>query len=96
MLSRLLLRGVLLLMSKIEFTRKEKEVIVHQIILYFDRELSQEIGQFDAEFLLDFFSEKIGPSYYNKGLSDARSVLEGKLEDIDAAIYEIEKPVGFG
>ena len=70
--------------------------MVGQIQDYFDKELDQNIGQFDAEFLLDFFSEKIGPFYYNKGLYDARSVLESKLEDIDDAIYEIEKPTEFG
>jgi len=80
-------------MSKIEFTREEKDAIVSQVQGYFDQELGQEIGQFDAEFLLDFFSEKIAPRYYNKGLSDARSVLEKKLEDIDEAIYEIELSV---
>jgi len=81
------------IMSKIEFTREEKDAIVSQVQGYFDQELGQEIGQFDAEFLLDFFSEKIAPRYYNKGLSDARSVLEKKLEDIDEAIYEIELSV---
>ena len=80
-------------MSKIEFSREEKEIITRQIRRYFDNELDQEIGQFDAEFLLDFFSKKIGPFYYNKGLSDARDVLESKLENIDEAIYEIEQPV---
>jgi len=83
-------------MSKIQLSKEEKEVIVRQIQHYFDQELDQDIGQFDAEFLLDFFSEKIGPFYYNKGLSDARSVLESKLEDIDEAIYEIERPIDFG
>jgi len=83
-------------MSKIEFNKEEKDTIVRHIQLYFDKELNQEIGQFDAEFLLDFFSEKVGPFYYNKGLSDARSVLDSKLEDIDEAVYEIEQPVDLG
>ena len=82
-------------MSKIEFTKEEKELIVQKIKLYFNDELDQEIGQFDAEFLLDFFSEEIGPRFYNQGLRDARAVLESKLENIDEALYEIEKPTEF-
>ncbi len=82
-------------MPKIEFTRDEKERIVDQVQRYFEKELDQDLGQFDAEFLLDFFSEKMGPFYYNKGLADARSVLQNKLEDIDEAIYEIEQPIEF-
>ncbi|MES9832570.1 MAG: DUF2164 domain-containing protein [Candidatus Thiodiazotropha sp. DIVDIV] len=79
-------------MSKIEFSKDEKELIVHKIKRYFSKEMDQEIGQFDAEFLLDFFSSEIGPYYYNRGLQDARAVLESRLENIDEALYEIEKP----
>ena len=82
-------------MALIEFTKEEKEIIVRRIQLYFNDELNQEIGQFDAEFLLDFFSEEVGAYYYNRGLHDAQALLESKLEDIADAIYEIEKPVNF-
>ncbi|MDC0011245.1 DUF2164 domain-containing protein, partial [Porticoccaceae bacterium] len=49
----------------------------------------------DAEFLLDFFSEEVGAYYYNRGLSDAKLILEQKLESITDAFYEIEKPTDF-
>lgn len=42
-------------MSVIEFSRDEKEAIVHKVKNYFSEKLDYEIGQFDAEFLLDFF-----------------------------------------
>ncbi len=57
--------------------------------------MDQEIGQFDAEFLLDFFSEQIGPYFYNRALYDAQAILESRLESIAEAIYEIEKPTDF-
>ena len=82
-------------MSMIEFTKDEKEIITRKIQLYFHEELDQEIGQFDAEFLLDFFAEEIGPYFYNRGLYDAQTVLESKLENISDAFYEIEKPTQF-
>ena len=82
-------------MSKIDFSKEEREVVVRRIRLYFREELDQDIGQFDAEFLLDFFSEEIGPYFYNRGLYDARAVLESKLEEVDEAIYEIEKPTEY-
>jgi len=82
-------------MSKIEFTKDEKAVIVGKIKLHFHEELKQDIGSFDAEFLLDFFTEEIGAYFYNRGLYDARAVLEQRLESIDEAIYEIEKPTEF-
>ena len=82
-------------MSIIEFSNEEKETVVLRIKLYFEQELNQDIGQFDAEFLLDFFSKEVGPRFYNQGLRDARAVLDTKLENIDDALYEIEKPTEF-
>jgi len=82
-------------MSQIEFTKEEIDIICRKIQLYFHEELEQEIGQFDAGFLLDFFAEEIGPYFYNRGLHDAQSILQGRLEDIGEAIYEIEKPTQF-
>lgn len=82
-------------MVLIEFSKEEKASVVLQIQRYFRDELEQDIGQFDAEFLLDFFSEKVGAYYYNRGLLDAQAVLNGKLDDIAEAIGEIEKPTEF-
>ncbi len=82
-------------MSKIEFSKEEKAVIVRKVQMYFSEELDQKIGQFDAEFLLDFFLEEIGPYFYNRGLYDAQAVLEKRLESIAEAIYEMEKPTEF-
>ena len=82
-------------MAKIDFSDIEKAAIVGKIKLYFREELDQDIAQFDAEFLLDFFSEEVGAYYYNRGLSDAKLILEQKLESITDAFYEIEKPTDF-
>ena len=82
-------------MSKIEFSKEEQEIIIKKIKLYFTEELNQEIGQFDAQFLLDFFAEEIGAYFYNRGLYDAQSILEKKLDDIAEAIYELEKITEF-
>ncbi len=79
-------------MAEIEFSKAQKDIIVQKLQDYMNRELDYEIGQFDAEFLLDFFSAEVGAFYYNQGLQDARAVIVNQLENIDEAIYEIEKP----
>ena len=80
-------------MSKIEFSKEDIESMVTKLQTYFSEELNQEIGQFEAEFLLDFFSKGIGAHYYNRGLQDARAIFESKIESIDEEIYSIEKEV---
>ena len=82
-------------MPKIEFSKEEKTAIVNKIKLYFAEELDQNIGGFDAEFLLDFFAGEIGPYFYNRGLYDAQAVLEKHVETIGEAIYTLEKPTDF-
>ncbi len=82
-------------MSKIEFSEEEKKVVVRKIQLYFREELDQDLGQFDAEFLLDFFAEEVGAYFYNRGLYDAQAILEKRMESLGEAIYELEKPTDF-
>lgn len=79
-------------MAEIKFSKDERETISRRIQMYFQEELEQEIGQFDAGFLLDFFAEEIGPFFYNRGLYDAQALLESRMENLAEAIYELEKP----
>ena len=74
-----------------DFTREEKEAIVAKIQAWFEKELKQDIGQFDAEFLLDFFGDEVGKYFYNRGLNDAQAILEGRMDNITEAISELEK-----
>lgn len=80
-------------MSEITFTNEQKAALVEKLQTYFENELDQEIGQFDAEFLLDFVSKEMGSYYYNRGLEDARTIVAAKLDTIDDEIYAIEKEI---
>ena len=79
-------------MAAIRFEAEEKAAIVRRIQLYFDQELRQENGTLDAEFLLDFFAEEIGGYFYNRGLYDAQAVLAARVDDLNEAIVQLEKP----
>jgi len=82
-------------MTDIEFSNDEKSILVKKIKTYFEQELDQEIAQFDAEFLLDFFGKEVGPYFYNRALKDAQTVLESRIETVLDGFYEIEKPTDF-
>ncbi len=82
-------------MPEIKFSIDEKNILIGKIQRYFEDQLDHEIGQFDADFLLDFFAKEVGAFYYNRGLHDAQTVLESKLDTISDAIYEIEQPTSF-
>ena len=82
-------------MAIIEFSGDEKKIIVGRIQTYFREELNQELGGFDAEFLLDFFAEEMGAYFYNRALYDAQAILQRRLEDFGEAVFELEKPTDF-
>ena len=80
-------------MSTPDFTQDEKEVIVQKVKQYFRDQLDQDIGGFDAEFLIDFFTEQIGAYFYNRGLHDAQALFARKVDEFSDAVYELEQPV---
>ena len=78
-------------MSKIELDQTAKDEITKRLKDYLYEELNVEIGSFDAQYLLDFFSEQVGYQYYNQGLADALKAFEGKLEEFNELIYLLEE-----
>ncbi len=82
-------------MEKLKFTPEEKAAIVQKIRGYFQEELDQEIGSFDAEFLMDFFAEQLGAYFYNRGLYDAEALFSKKVDEFADSIYELERPTEF-
>ena len=80
-------------MSEIKFSKEEKERLIPKIKMYLNEELDTDVGIFDAEFLLDFFSQEIGPYFYNRGIRDSLTMLDARMEEVKESIYVLEKPV---
>jgi uncharacterized protein (DUF2164 family) len=78
-------------MTAIQFTPKEREVLVRKLQSYFSSELHQEIERFDAEFLLDFFARELGSYFYNRALNDAQTLITDRIEDLRDALYQLEQ-----
>jgi uncharacterized protein (DUF2164 family) len=75
------------------FTKPEKDAIIQKIREYFAEKLDQEISQFEAGFLLDFFAEEIGPYFYNKGVHDSQAIVQKRIDDVIGAVDSLEKPL---
>ena len=78
-------------MKKIAFEKAERAAIVGKIQRYFVDELDSEIGSIPAEQLLNFFTETIGPFYYNQGLNDAQAVFLRTMDNVGDEIYALEQ-----
>jgi len=80
-------------MSAVEFNHEQKSMLLNKLKTYCSDELGFELGQFDAEFLLDFIAREMGNHFYNQGLRDAQVVMQSRVDAIMESIDEIEKPV---
>ncbi|APR66623.1 hypothetical protein CN03_06545 [Thalassolituus oleivorans] len=79
-------------MTDIKLSKEEKDRVIHKVKNYFEAEFHQDIGGFEAEFLIDFFAKEIGAYFYNQGLSDAQTLFSEKADELSYLIQELEKP----
>ena len=77
-------------MVKIVFNQAETDQLVAKIKDYFNDELSQDIGGFEAQFLIDFFIKEMGPALYNQGIQDAHKIFLERSEELAYLIQELE------
>ena len=75
----------------ITFNKEEKVDLINRLQSYYEVELDRQLGTFEAQFLLDFISETMGPFYYNRGIYDAQALLQEQLENVGESIYQLEK-----
>ena len=57
---------------------------------HFTAEFDDDLSDFRARGLVDFFVRELGPPVYNQGVRDACGFLHEKLGDIEGEIYERE------
>jgi len=76
--------------SEIILSKEQKLSATTKLQEYFEQELDRELGQFEAEFLLEFIMKELGSSIYNQALYDAQSLLTAKIEDVFAEIEQFD------
>ena len=74
-------------MKPIKFEKEERAAIVSKIQRYF----VDELDSIPAELLLNFFTEQVGPFYYNQGLADAQAAMARMVDNINDEIYGLEQ-----
>lgn len=80
-------------MAKIEMDPQLRDMAIQKLQAYFESELDRDLGQFEADFLLDFIADTLGSVFYNQGLYDAQAVLDKQFETLNDAILSLEKSV---
>ncbi len=67
-----------------------REGLVSRLRGFYQQEFDEELSDFRAEQVLDFFLEALGPQVYNQAVQDARGFMLRALDDIDGEVHEHE------
>jgi uncharacterized protein (DUF2164 family) len=63
-------------------SEEERRILKDELIQFFEKERDEKIGVIAAEELLNFFLRSAGKMLYNKGVNDAKKVIETRTEEI--------------
>jgi uncharacterized protein (DUF2164 family) len=76
--------------------KEQKDDIVSNIQLYFSEERNESLGNLEAEQILNFVLQQVGPFVYNQALSDLRKVIQQQFSSLEDETYALEKPMECG
>lgn len=68
-------------------TTKQLRASIKRYVL---EHLDQDIGELQADLLLDFALREIGPSVYNRAIADAQAWFQGRIADLESVCFEKE------
>lgn len=74
----------------IELSKEDRLQAVTSIERYFRENMEEPIGNVTAGALLSFLLAEVGPSIYNKGVTDAQQQLQSRVAELDFEVHEDE------
>jgi len=74
----------------IELRDDVRKQALASIKAYFEERFEEEIGELQAQMMLDFFLEELAPTVYNKAIADAQAFVQEHVVEIDATCFEPE------
>jgi uncharacterized protein (DUF2164 family) len=75
---------------RIRLSPERRAALLRAIKDYSRAEFDDELSDFRAQALLDFFVRELGPPVYNQGVRDNASFIQARLADIEGDVYERE------
>jgi len=73
--------------TNINLSDDRKSALIRAFKTFFQEEFDEQLSQFKAEQVVDFFIKTLGPAVYNQAICDARAFMMEKLEDLDADFF---------
>ncbi len=77
-------------MPDIELNKVARADAIASLRRYAEENFAEPLGELPTNLLLDFILEEIGPSIYNKAISDAQTRLQLRLADLHGELFAKE------
>jgi uncharacterized protein (DUF2164 family) len=77
---------------RINLTGDRREGMARSIQKYFADKFDEDLSQFKAGAILDFFVRELGPPVYNQAIRDAHAFVLDRISDLEGEVYEPEAP----
>ena len=75
----------------IELSREARQAASAGLRQVLAEELDVEVGALQADLILDRVILDLGPILYNLAINDARAVIAARAEDMDEALYGLQR-----
>ena len=67
-----------------------RETLTARLKGFFLEEFDEDLSDFRANQVLDFFLVALGPQVYNQAVQDALKFMQTKLEDLEGEVFQPE------
>jgi uncharacterized protein (DUF2164 family) len=74
----------------IELSKEDRQQAIASIERWFRENMDEPVGNVTAGALLGFLLDEIGPSIYNRAVSDVQERLQARVAELDFEIHEDE------
>ena len=73
-------------------TREAREALNQSVQHWFESELHVDLGQFEADSVVDYFIEQLTPAIHNQAVESALALLREYHARIEDDVYALEQP----
>jgi len=74
--------------QRIRLSTERRAALTAALVRFHGEAFEEELSDYRAERLLEFFVHRLGPPVYNQAVQDARGFMLEKLDDLDVEFYE--------
>ncbi len=77
---------------RIKLSEERRDRVIRSTKEFFAETFDDELSDYRAQRIVDFFTKELGPPVYNQAIRDAYGFIQDKLSDLEGEFYEPDEP----